>query len=256
MTVEDFRRYIAFRNENAQLKQKFNTMQEVDFGWFAPKFVFDLSNQLFCPDKNLEKTVFEGRHVKSFVIREDASPLFEGSAQGLRKHKSLVPDRLNAMMPQLNRRNMRHNLENLADALVEDRKRDNTYIRDIPEPFKAFHIEIHVQHPYWSVITAEVKGPTFRDQTPDADQYFSEYSDLADLAEQLAMALMGIAFPNTSSDPISPEEFAISRAINRAAPVSNQVDTVEELKRYKALLDQGILTEEEFAAKKRQLLGL
>ena len=70
------------------------------------------------------------------------------------------------------------------------------------------------------------------------------------------MALMGIAFPNTSSDPISPEEFAISRAINRAAPVSNQVDTVEELKRYKALLDQGILTEEEFAAKKRQLLGL
>ena len=32
--------------------------------------------------------------------------------------------------------------------------------------------------------------------------------------------------------------------------------TVEELKQYKALLDAGVLTEEEFAAKKRQLLGI
>ena len=32
--------------------------------------------------------------------------------------------------------------------------------------------------------------------------------------------------------------------------------TVEELKQYKSLLDAGVLTEEEFAAKKRQLLGI
>ena len=33
-------------------------------------------------------------------------------------------------------------------------------------------------------------------------------------------------------------------------------DVVEELKRYKDLLDSGILTQEEFDAKKKQLLGL
>ena len=33
-------------------------------------------------------------------------------------------------------------------------------------------------------------------------------------------------------------------------------DVVEELKRYKELLDSGILTQEEFDAKKKQLLGL
>lgn len=261
MTVEDFRRYIAFRDENAKLKGRFNIMQEVDFGWFSPKFVFDLSNQLFCMDNNLEKTIFEGRQVKSFTIREDSAPLFEGGADGLRKHKSSVPDRLIAMMPELDRRNLRHNLENLADALVEDREKHH-YARDIPEPFRAFHIDIHVQHPYWSVISAEVKGPTFSNQEPDANKYSEQYSEQVDLMEQLAMALMGVAFPNTSSDPVSPEEFAMTRMVKGAAAMSasaagsNKTDAVEELKRYKALMDQGIITEEEFTAKKRQLLGI
>ena len=39
-------------------------------------------------------------------------------------------------------------------------------------------------------------------------------------------------------------------------PVEKPVDVVEELKRYKDLLDSGILTQEEFDAKKKQLLGL
>mgnify|MGYP001116593908 CR=1 FL=1 len=33
-------------------------------------------------------------------------------------------------------------------------------------------------------------------------------------------------------------------------------NAVEELKQYKSLLDAGVITEEEFAAKKRQLLGI
>ena len=34
------------------------------------------------------------------------------------------------------------------------------------------------------------------------------------------------------------------------------VDTVAELQKYKMLLDTGVITEEEFAAKKKQLLGI
>lgn len=39
-------------------------------------------------------------------------------------------------------------------------------------------------------------------------------------------------------------------------PVIPEVNTVEELKKYKELLDIGILTQEEFDSKKKQLLGL
>ena len=34
------------------------------------------------------------------------------------------------------------------------------------------------------------------------------------------------------------------------------VDTVAELQKYKMLVDTGVITEEEFAAKKKQLLGI
>lgn len=48
-------------------------------------------------------------------------------------------------------------------------------------------------------------------------------------------------------------------------PVSNQkvadvketkIDTADELKKFKELLDSGVITQEEFDAKKKQLLGL
>ena len=45
---------------------------------------------------------------------------------------------------------------------------------------------------------------------------------------------------------------AVAAVQQSAAPV----DTVAEIQKYKALLDAGVLTEEEFAAKKKQLLGI
>ena len=51
-------------------------------------------------------------------------------------------------------------------------------------------------------------------------------------------------------DPLeNPEQSA-------AAAPAQATDVAEELKKYKSLLDAGILTEEEFTAKKRQLLGI
>ena len=43
-----------------------------------------------------------------------------------------------------------------------------------------------------------------------------------------------------------------ARLTSPAAPV----DAVAEIQKFKTLADQGIITEEEFAAKKRQLLGI
>jgi hypothetical protein len=41
-----------------------------------------------------------------------------------------------------------------------------------------------------------------------------------------------------------------------AAPEAAESPEIEQLKQFAALRDQGILTEEEFAAKKAQILGL
>ena len=39
-------------------------------------------------------------------------------------------------------------------------------------------------------------------------------------------------------------------------PVSNEASSVEDLKKYKELLDTGVISQEEFDAKKKQLLGI
>lgn len=43
---------------------------------------------------------------------------------------------------------------------------------------------------------------------------------------------------------------------DQAAAQTGGVDPVEELQKYKSLLDQGILTQDEFDKKKQELLGL
>jgi hypothetical protein len=62
-------------------------------------------------------------------------------------------------------------------------------------------------------------------------------------------------------DPSAPEHRNVGGTDSEKQPQTRpqpapQTDTVTELKRYKELLDAGILSEEEFTAKKKQLLGI
>jgi len=53
--------------------------------------------------------------------------------------------------------------------------------------------------------------------------------------------------------PAPPDEAAAPEA---GAPEAAESPEIEQLKQFAALKDQGILTEEEFAAKKAQILGI
>ena len=81
-------------------------------------------------------------------------------------------------------------------------------------------------------------------------------------SKALALRCSGSASDRSSAcrrwvAPGAPETGAASAAQTAApAQAGGASSTVEELKQYKALLDAGVLTEEEFAAKKRQLLGI
>ncbi|MBO5278758.1 MAG: SHOCT domain-containing protein [Lachnospiraceae bacterium] len=262
MTIEDFRGYIAFRDENKQLKEQFQITQEVDFGWFDTKFMFDTTNRLLCMDKNLSKTIFEGKHIASFVIKEDSSPLFEGSASGLRRYISSVPDRVMALAPQINQivmqEQMQRDTERLLDRL-DDGKLNNstgTYTRNIniPKPFQQFYVELRFNHPYWDIFTADMDAPSFNTNTPDVNDYLHDYNQSSMIMEQLAEALMEIAFPGAPEQVVNPVGSAAVSSEESASAAA--VDTVTEIQRFKALMDQGIITEEEFTAKKRQLLGI
>lgn len=254
MSVEDFRAYMTFREENAQLKQQFQITQAVDFGWFDTKFVFDTNNRLLCMDKNLDKTIFEGSQIKSFVIKEDSTPVFEGSAAGLMRYPSAVPDRIEDMSTQIQMFRTQVKLEEAARKLRGQDEQDN-YDRprfDVPEPFEKFNVEIYFDHPYWDVFTADMSGPSFDDDMPDERDYMHSYKENIATMEQLARAIMRVAFPGAPEQTAQNGGIVVNASASAAAPV----DAVAEIKRYKDLLEQGVITEEEFTAKKKQLLGI
>ena len=239
MTIKEFKEYMAFRKQNALLKEYFSAAHTIDLGLFSPKIVIDTDNCLFCMDSDLEKTIFEGGHIVSFTVKEDYTTLFEGNSEGLRYFESSVPESIRALSSQIKFMEMNRNIKNIANAFGAEKKNDvaEPHI-DLPNPFEAFNIEIQVDHPYWSTLTAKMSAPTISGSSPDLNSYMREYKQSANLMEELANALMEIAFSAAPDDG------------------SAQPDAVDVIRRFKELLDQGIITEEEFAAKKRQLLGI
>ncbi len=69
---------------------------------------------------------------------------------------------------------------------------------------------------------------------------------------------MAIAFPGAKVEQVAaagvPGQPAVTRTA-AAAPATSE-DAIEAIQKFKRLYEEGIITEEEFAAKKRQLLGI
>jgi len=251
MTLADYRDYLVFRQQNEYLRSQFNPTQDVNLGFFNDSYHFDIPNRLMCRNDSSWVTIFEGREIKTFVIREDDCILYEGSAEGLKCYTSSVPQLVDDLRPMINQARMYQRMDQAAERRGEETP---YYDIEVPIPFEKFFIEIHFDHPYWPVMTSEKNGPTFG-STPSANDYLQEYNEQVATMELLARGLMAVAFPDAPELQVDPGmEYPV---VDRGTATSAEsMDIVDEIQRYKALLDQGILTEEEFTAKKRQLLGI
>jgi hypothetical protein len=260
LTLQDFRKYLAFYDQNQALKDQFVISESIDFGIWDTKIIFDYQNKLFCLSKNPDKTVFEGKHLKSFIIKEDNAPLIEGSSQGIRRYTSTVPERAMALAPQITQFKMSRQMARVLDKL-DDGKANNSapvQVFDVPEPFRAFNVELHFDHPYWSAMKCDMAGPRFDNDFPDVNEYLNAYQSSLEELEKLVAAFKTVAFPGAVEQSIGPgtavtQASAAAAATTAAGP---STDPIEEIKKYKSLMEDGIITQEEFNAKKKQLLGI
>ena len=94
-------------------------------------------------------------------------------------------------------------------------------------------------------------APSFDRNYPSVDGYLSEYDGKVEEMHVLAQNLMQIMNP---SAPEIREEIGKTKTV--ASQIIPPVSGADEIQKYKALLDSGAITEEEFAAKKKQLLGI
>ncbi len=256
LSMQEFKEYLMFYEQNRVLKNKFVVSEKIDFGLWDTKIIFDYDNQLFCMSKNPDKTVFEGKQLKSFTIKEDSSLLFSGSANGMHRYASTVPECVMALAPQITQFMVSRQLARAVDLLNVDKDNQRPTQRqyfDVPEPFKTFNVELHFEHPYWNVLKCNMAGPRFSNERPNVNDYLNDYQRNIEEIEKLVRALQVVAFPNAAEQSIGLGNMASQPVHTFAAPPT---DAIEEIKKYKSLMEEGIITREEFDAKKKQLLGI
>lgn len=255
LTMQEFKEYLSFYDQNQLLKDQFVTSERIDFGLWDTKIIFDYQNKLFCMSKNLDKTVFESKQLKSFTIKEDSTPLFEGSAEGIKRYASTVTERAMAMAPQIAQFMMNRQMARALDRLDDGKENRTAPIQyfNMPEPFQAFNVELHFDHPYWTVIKCDMNGPRFDNTHPDVNNYLRSYQQNIEEIEKLVAALKAVAFPGAPEQSVGLGTAGMQAVHTTMAPPA---DAIEEIKKYKALMEEGIISQQEFDAKKRQLLGL
>jgi hypothetical protein len=253
LTMQGFKEYLVFYDQNQLLKEQFVTSERIDFGLWDTKIIFDYQNNLFCMSKNLDKTVFDGKQLKSFTIKEDSVPLFEGSAEGIRRYASTVTERAMAMAPQIAQFRMNRQMARAIDKLDDGKENRTAPIQyfNMPEPFRAFNVELHFDHPYWTVIKCDMDGPRFDNTHPDVNDYIRSYQRSIEEIEKLVAALRAVAFPEATEQSAG---LGTAQGINIASVPP--ADAIEEIKKYKSLMEEGIISQQEFDAKKKQLLGI
>ena len=266
MSLAEFKEYLTAFGENQVLQNEFNTTYHFSIGFWGASLYLDEAHGLFRL-KDGSGWALEGKDIKSFRISEDGRPLYESTAGALKCTASTVPDLVTALAPQIAQFHMerqefqrREAMEGLHHAGREsneerrEREQANDLYRpkfDVPAPMEKFRIEITLNHPYWRSFDEQISGPEFDRDYPRAEDYMKSYREKNEELHLLASKLMHMMDPNAGEVQAG----AVSAA-PAAAAAAVPADAVSEIRKYKELLDAGVLTEEEFAAKKRQLLGI
>lgn len=273
-TMETFRTYLADYDENQVLRNTFHESYQHQFGLLGGIVSLDVPHRLLRLDNSKNGFVLESSNIRRFRILEDGSPLFEGTQNELICYQSAIPDQVRNLGPDINHLEMekRHceEMERMEEMMEQQAKqRGESYSKryisppDINRlrPFEKFYLLVEVDHPY-SKVNFEFKkdgpyfsGPDFFGGYSSAiKDYLRDYELRAEEMRELADQLMAILNPN------APQRQAGIQATSgiqtsQVIPAAPE-DTAAEIQKYKSLLDSGAITEEEFTAKKRQLLNI
>lgn len=256
MSLEDLRQYMAFYDQNQWARLTFTETYRYSFGFLSDVLVLDGQHRLLRLKGYDGALVLEAQHLAAFRITEDERVLFEGKSGVLTCHPSTVPERVQALAPAIERFNIRHEeYERMEEMERHMGRRDDRPLPpepafDTAAPLHQFHVELTLNHPYWKSFRAKVNAPDFSKFHPSAADYLREYEEKAEELHKLAANLLHIMDPNGREQHPDTVQAAQTSA---AAPVA---DAVAEIQRYKGLLDAGVITEAEFTAKKRQLMGI
>lgn len=211
MTLEDFRQYLRFYDQNKALRDIFTETYRVDFNAFNSTIVLDTVNRLFRLKSSASSLVMKASELKSFRILEDNALLFEGEGDTLRCHSSRIPVLVRNMAPQITQFLMRLEMYQQLEHMDQERKdkersREGNTRKSLddaarpdfeaPVPLKHFYVELTLIHPYWGGFRGILDAPGFNRFNPSVDAYMRDYQERVDQLHTLAVGLMRLIDPN------------------------------------------------------------
>ncbi len=284
MKLEDLMNYMNFHKLNRALADIFTESYKYDVSsGTGAAVILDKTNKLLRFSEDSDKLVFRMDSVTSFQICEGDDVLFEGSPNGFMEHPSGALDYVQNMAIDI----VKFNAEKAAYAqrLAEAEKAKargekpktefEPHFTKYPK-FSAYNIIFKLKdHEYFSAYTLRATAPGFDNENPSIAQYTGEYNlktkEMRALAAALMEGLWNITIKTEEAPAAAPEKPPVivmnqkpaepapapAPAAPPAAPSAPapSVDIAEEIKKFKELLDLGAITQEEYDAKKKQLLG-
>lgn len=103
MSLDQFKKYIAYYDENQALRDAFKETDRMSFGFLSGELLADTEHRLLRLKGYDGALVFPASALVSFRFLEDGKTLFEGKADGLHCHQSDVPERARAMQMRVDR---------------------------------------------------------------------------------------------------------------------------------------------------------
>jgi len=271
LTLDEFTQYLEYYDGTENLRKEYKPDFEKSAGFLGGKaFSCDSVQHTFKTSLVNNNLVYQPEHFVSLIIKQDETPVFELTKDSLVIHNTGVLEKIDAIRPEVDAYNTMYQLTNSVIRLnndmerakegrartfeemreEEDPTRDQRNDFRCTVPFSNWIIELSVDHP-WGEGLSDKNGQSFFDsKNPSIEKAVNQYLQSFDEYKNMALAFRTAICPNAQII----DEFATT--VSAAAPATSNISAADELKKFKELMDAGVITPEEFAAKKAQLLGI
>lgn len=217
MTLDAFRKYLTFYEENLMYRNQFTETWRYDFGLGSGCLILDTDHRLLRLRDDDRALVFQASDIKSFCIREDSTAIYASGKSSLKCHESDTPEKARGMSQMieqyllqrqefdwmLQRQEMRERQQirtnsPLPPTAGANSSRLTTLDRptfDAKAPVRCFKVDIRFQHPYWEKAHWEMDAPSFDRNEPSVEEYLEKYAKKEKKLHTMAKKLMKMMNP-------------------------------------------------------------
>ncbi|MFA9380749.1 MAG: SHOCT domain-containing protein [Acetanaerobacterium sp.] len=241
LTLVALREHLDYRKQNAELHKAFSQSRVIDFNnalFLKKRICIDDAQGLWYLEEGENPPIFHIDDMVSFRFKEDARVVIQLDKNGYKTHPSVVDSFAKQYGGVVGGLYAFSNTLNRLDGNKDNDKNEPK----IYAPISTFHLEFTVNNEYWKILQHNFGAPGLVNN--DIPGFLRNYSCARAIVDDASQELLSL-FPGAPAQGAADEGTDISTA-----------DLADDLKKFKDLWDMGIITQAEFDAKKKLLLGL